>query len=95
MIPVLGLEKVIKIDIKLREHAFVRRRVLFMHRSEGRVFGGDMFMIMLLHYGLWGLEESGRGVNFIPLEWFILIGVLNDTIPAHWDLLGGTGGSGH
>jgi hypothetical protein len=85
MVPVLGLEKFVEIDIQLRRHALIRRGSMFIYSSVSCVFGGDMVMILMLYRGLRGMEGSDRCRKVISLKGFILIGVLDDTIPAHWD----------
>lgn len=82
----LRLEEFIKIDVQLREHAFIGSRAVFIHCIVGGLFGGDM-LIFLLQCGLGGVGRVARGREVIPLEGFFLVGILNDTIQTHWDLV--------
>jgi hypothetical protein len=50
----------------------------------GCLFGGVM-LIFLLQCDLGGVGRVDRGGESIPLEGFILIRILNDTIQTHWD----------
>jgi hypothetical protein len=95
MVTFLRLEKIVEINIQLGEYTFVHCRAVFLHRIMGRIFGGAIFMVLLLYCGLRGMEGSDDCGRIIPLEEFILVRVLNDTIPAHWKLVTKTEGFGH
>lgn len=59
---------------------------MFIHGIVGRLFGGGM-LIFLLQCRLGGVDRVDRGGEVIPLKGFILVGILNDTIQTHWDLV--------
>lgn len=44
-------------------------------------------LIFLLQCGLGGAGRVARGGEFIPLEGFVLVRILDDTIQTHWDLV--------